>query len=146
VKDIIVCAEKTMEGYQNEFEHVVLNLISNARYAILEKRRLENGEITEKGLLSFDFYNKDGRIVIEVSDNGIGIPPGVIDRIFEPYFTTKDETKSMGIGLYMSKVIIEQHLHGALTAKSNAAGGATIVIVLPQHRKEGSHHEHGTMV
>jgi signal transduction histidine kinase len=81
-----------------------------------------------------------------VSDNGIGIPPGVIDRIFEPYFTTKDETKSMGIGLYMSKVIIEEHLHGTLTAKSNEAGGATFVMVLPQYREDASYHAHGTMV
>jgi signal transduction histidine kinase len=138
-KDIIECAEKTIEGYQNEFEHVVLNLINNARDAILANRRSGNREKSEKGLLSFDFYNMNGKIIIEVSDNGGGIPPGVIDRIFEPYFTTKDTAKGTGMGLYMSKVIVEEHLNGMLTAKNNEEG-ATFTIALPQqHGGEANH-------
>jgi len=130
-KDIVECAEKTIEGYQNEFEHVVFNIINNAREAILEKRRSERGERSVPGVLSFDFYNKNGRAIIEISDNGGGIPPGVIDRIFEPYFSTKETAKGTGIGLYMSKVIVEEHLNGILTAKNNK-DGATFTISLPQ--------------
>ena len=141
-KDIIGCAEKTIEGYQNEFEHVVLNLINNARDAILANRRFGNGEKSEKGLLSFDFYNTNGRVIIEVTDNGGGIPLGVIDRIFEPYFTTKDTAKGTGMGLYMSKVIVEEHLNGMLTAKNNE-GGATFTIALPQHQGGEAYHERG---
>lgn len=144
-KDIIECSEKTIEGYQNEFEHVVLNLINNARDAILAYRRFGNGEKSEQGLLSFDFYHTNGSVIIEVTDNGGGIPPGVIDRIFEPYFTTKDATKGTGMGLYMSKVIVEKHLNGMLTAKNNA-GGATFTIALLQQQGGKAYHEGGKTV
>ncbi len=140
--DIITCAEKTMMGYQNEFEHVVLNLINNARDAIMAKRRSGNGEKPEQGLLSFDFYNTNGKIVIEVSDNGGGISPEVIDRIFEPYFTTKDASKGTGMGLYMSKVIVEEHLNGTLTAK-NSERGATFTMTLPLHQGGEEYYERG---
>ena len=136
-KDISECAEKAVEGYQNEFEHVVFNLINNACDAILEKRRSENGDKSEPGLLSFDFYNRDGRVIVEISDNGSGIPAAVMDRIFEPYFSTKDTAKGTGIGLYMSKVIVEDHLNGTLTAKKHE-GGAMFTISLPQAWTKGS--------
>jgi signal transduction histidine kinase len=126
-----VCAENTAEGYKNEFEHVILNLISNSRDAIIEKRQRKEMKRTEKGSIFIDFLNADGKVNIEVSDNGGGIRTEDIDRIFEPYFTTKEPTKGTGLGLYMSKVIVEEHMNGLLTVK-NCDGGAIFSIVLPQ--------------
>ena len=89
-------------GYKNELKQVILNVINNAKDAILENK-IENGQI--------DIQIKNN--IITITDNGGGIPKEIQDRIFEPYFTTKD-TKGTGIGLYMSKTIIEDHLKGKL--------------------------------
>jgi signal transduction histidine kinase len=133
-EDAAVCPENTVEGYKNEFEHVILNLISNSRDAIIEKRKRGGIAKSEKGFISLDFFNADGKVNIEVSDNGGGIRPEDIDRIFEPYFTTKEPTKGTGLGLYISKVIVKEHMNGSLTTK-NSDGGATFCLVLPQHSR-----------
>jgi hypothetical protein len=67
---------------------------------------------------------------IDVEDNGTGIDESIMHKIYEPYFTTKEEGKGTGIGLYMSKVIIENSMHGQLTVK-NIAGGACFQVSLP---------------
>ena len=131
---IVPCPEKTVTGYRNEFEHVILNLINNAREAILEQRERSGRPV--RGLLNFDFDARDGRIIILVSDNGGGIDPKVLGRIFEPYFTTKDPAKGTGLGLYMSKVIIEEHMGGRLAASSGEEG-AVFTIELAQATAEG---------
>ncbi len=127
--DLVPCPETLAFGYRNEFEHVLLNLVNNARDAILEGRA-RSGEPTQ-GLLGFDFYNRDGSVVIEVSDNGGGLDPRISERLFEPYFTTKEQAKGTGLGLYMSKVIIEDHMDGTI-AVANGAEGAVFTIALPQ--------------
>ena len=129
VADIAACADKTARGFRNEFEHVMLNLINNARDAILEKRGA--GKAADQGSMHFDFFSGEGKIMIKASDNGGGIAPDVIGRVFEPYFTTKGPAKGTGLGLYMSKVIIEEHMGGKLFAE-NDAGGAVFTIELPQ--------------
>ncbi len=134
VGDIAACPEKTVDGYRNEFEHVILNLISNARDAIAARRESAADSSFIKGLITFDFFNRDGNVIIEVGDNGTGIPESVISRIFEPYFTMKEQSKGTGIGLYMSKIIIEDHMKGSLTAK-NGQEGAALTIVLRQAEK-----------
>jgi signal transduction histidine kinase len=136
VEDIVPCAEKTIMGFRNEFEHVIMNMINNAREAIIERR--ERGGLLpgERGLISFEFSRTEGNVQIDVSDNGGGMKESVQSRIFEPYFTTKDQSKGTGLGLYMSKVIVEEHMKGTLKAE-NRTEGALFTIVLPQEmRKE----------
>jgi len=130
VEDIIACREKTIKGFQNEFEHVIMNMINNAREAIIERR--ESGPLPGDGhgIIIFDFRNVDNRVIVEVSNNGGTIPENILSRIFEPYFTTKDLAQGTGLGLYMSKVIIEEHMHGKLTAQ-NRDQGAVFTIELP---------------
>jgi len=130
VEDIVECADKRILGYRNEFEHVIMNLINNAREAIIE-RRAGGGAGRERGMISFVFKNVEARVRIEVSDNGGGIEQKILGRIFEPYFTTKDPARGTGLGLYMSKVIIEDHMQGKLAAR-NSGQGAVITIELPQ--------------
>lgn len=68
-------------------------------------------------------------------DNGPGIDEAIVEKLFEPYFTTKREQSGTGLGLYMSKMIIEEHLYGAIEV-SNTDKGACFKVELPKHRKE----------
>ncbi|MBF0565990.1 MAG: HAMP domain-containing protein [Nitrospirae bacterium] len=126
LSEVLCCDEMQVTTYKNEFEQVILNIINNARDAILSNRRKRLLPAQGEGLISIDFYkeahNESTAVVIKISDNGGGIPPNIIDRIFEPYFTTKELAKGTGIGLYMSKTIIENNMGGSLTAKNVEAG------------------------
>jgi len=110
-----------VEGYPSEFKQVLMNLIQNAKDVLVEKQsnRLLEVRVTA---------GKD-TVTVDVLDNGEGIPEDVMPNIFDPYFTTKDEGKGTGIGLYMSKLIIEDHMKGHLTA-SNIDQGAVFTVKL----------------
>jgi signal transduction histidine kinase len=110
-------------GYKNELEQVFMNLLSNAKDALLEKNKKD-------GFIEIKTTTKDDKVEITFEDSAGGIKEEVIGRIFEPYFTTKEQGKGTGIGLYMSKEIIERHLHGKLSV-SNGEYGAKLTIELP---------------
>lgn len=110
-------------GYPREFARVVLSLLSNAKEACLEQQ-------VANPVVSVDASQLDGRAIITVSDNGGGVPGEIIDRIFDPYFTTKDKSQGTGLGLYVAKMVIEKNMNGRLSV-SNAAGGAVFRIELP---------------
>ncbi|WP_241654081.1 PAS domain S-box protein [Geovibrio thiophilus] len=110
-------SRKTLvRGYEGEFKQVMLNIIHNARDAIIERRQSEAEGF--QGFIEFDLDACGDNIVLSIKDNGGGIPENVIQKVFDPYFTTKEEGKGTGIGLYMSKNIVEQHMKGYLTAES----------------------------
>jgi signal transduction histidine kinase len=92
-------------GYQNEFSHVLFNILNNARDAILESN-------VEQKLIQIQGWLSDGHILLEITNRGTPIPEETFGKLFEPYFTTKNEKDGTGIGLYMSKIIIEQRMHG----------------------------------
>ena len=98
-------------------EQVLINLIKNAIHALEER---ENPLIRVKA-----YYNKRGRVTIQVSDNGQGILPDVLDKIFIPFFTTKP--KGSGIGLSLSKQIMRLH-GGSITATSEIDKGTTFTL------------------
>jgi PAS domain S-box-containing protein len=127
--EIIPCGETTIHGHQNELKQVFLNLINNAKDAIIEKREKGLGDPEEKGTIAFDFEKSGEKVIIRILDNAGGIPEDIMDRVFEPYFTTKEQGKGTGIGLYMSKVIIENNMSGKLTVR-NINGGAEFKIEL----------------
>ncbi|MDD5759109.1 MAG: sensor histidine kinase [Desulfobulbaceae bacterium] len=130
IEDIVACSAKITLGYKNEFEHVILNLINNARDAIVERRERGLLPASEQGRISFDFRRTEREVEIRITDNGGGVPEQIVERIFEPYFTTKDPDKGTGIGLYLAKVIIEDHLQGKISVH-NVEQGASFVLVLP---------------
>ncbi len=114
---------KPIKTYPNELMQVVINILKNAQDACVDKT-VETPRITIRGSETSD------RQSLSIMDNAGGIPDTVIGRIFDPYFTTKGEEKGTGLGLYMSKTIIETHCHGELNV-SNLNGGACFNIVLP---------------
>ncbi len=112
-----------MYGYRNEFTQVLFNLLKNALDAFEEMPRRKDGWIEIVAEM------REGEIEIRVSDNAGGIAEAIREKIFDPYFTTKEEGKGTGIGLYMSRMIVET-MEGSLRAEPNAAG-STFVITLP---------------
>ena len=103
------------EGYPNEFAQALLNLLNNARDVLVE-RKVRSPKVTIR------LVRHNGRAVVTISDNGGGIPSNDLEHLFEAFFTTKGEGKGTGIGLYMSKNIIEKNMSGRLTARNTADG------------------------
>lgn len=106
-------------GYKNEFKQSLLNLVSNALDAVIEKR---SGGSGEAGKVTVSLAAANDKVVVEVLDDGCGIPPQHADKIFDPYFTTKAGEKGTGIGLYMTRLIIEESMAGALSFTSGEHG------------------------
>jgi signal transduction histidine kinase len=103
-------------GYKREFAQVLLNLMSNAK-DILIQREIKNPRID----LVVDYI--DGYSIVTVKDNALGVEEEYLDLIFEPYFTTKSGSQGTGLGLYMSKMIIEKNMGGELSVE-NVKDGA----------------------
>jgi two-component system NtrC family sensor kinase len=108
-------------GDANQMRQVLLNLFVNAMHA-MEGRPGSKLRVAARA--------ENGRVVVEVADNGPGMPAEVQDRVFEPFFTTKGENKGTGLGLYVSAGILERH-GGALTFESKPDRGTTFRLTLP---------------
>ncbi|MBF0338709.1 MAG: HAMP domain-containing histidine kinase [Nitrospirae bacterium] len=116
-------------GYPNEFKQVILNLISNSKDAILTRRSKDTKTYLEGTIRISVQKDKNNGVSIIITDNGGGIPEDIKDRIFEAYFTTKPSDVGTGIGLYMSKTIIENNMCGRLTVR-NITEGAEFKITM----------------
>ena len=111
-----------LELFPNEIQQALINLLKNAEEA------LEESEIEGKRLV-LRTYAQEDKQVLEVQDNAGGVPEEVVDQIFFPYFSTKNKLNGTGSGLYMSRMIIEDHLGGKLTVV-NKDGGACFRVEL----------------
>ena len=120
--DLYIDGDTSIEGYVNEYNHVLINIINNARDIFIE-RAIESPRLLIR-------VNEDnGHSIVTISDNAGGIPSDVLDKIFNPYFTTKDEKHGTGIGLYMCKQIIENNMHGQITARNNDDGAVFTITI-----------------
>ncbi|XOB62368.1 ABC transporter substrate binding protein [Campylobacterota bacterium DY0563] len=119
-------SELLIYGYENEFKQVLLNLINNAKNKIIEK----NSE--SKYNLIINISSCENFTTIEIMDDGGNIDEKIVDKIFEPYFTTKSD--GTGFGLYMAKVIIEDKMGGLITAQNR---GKYVVFTLKLHHNKG---------
>ncbi len=134
--DLICCPEDvclSTSGYPNEFKQVLLNLLSNARDSILEHRTM-NGAPAEGRIVVDMRANPEEVLTVDISDNGGGVPESVTGQIFDPYFTTKEQSGGTGIGLYMSRMIMEENMRGSLILV-HSTEGATFRIKLPLKEK-----------
>jgi signal transduction histidine kinase len=112
--------DNIINGYSSEFSHAILNIISNAK-DVLVSRKIKDPKIKISIKVGRKFT------VIKISDNAGGIKLEDIDIIFEPYFTTKHAKQGTGIGLYMTKMIIENNMQGFVNVK-NIENGALFTI------------------
>jgi len=112
----------TIMLYKNEIMQVILNILKNAEDNFAEKK-IENAKIEIKTLKENDQH------IILIADNGGGISNSILPKIFDPYFSTKGEKNGTGLGLYMSKTMIEEHHNGELSV-TNSKDGAVFKIVL----------------
>jgi PAS domain S-box-containing protein len=112
-------------GFPNEYSQVLLNLLSNAKEAILSRNKTHQ---ISSGRVDIVLTEQDGQGCVTVRDSGGGVPPEILNRIFDPYFSTKES--GTGIGLYMSKMIIERNMKGGITAR-NIEGGAEFIVASP---------------
>ena len=126
---------------KNEMVQIFMNLIKNARDAITEKR-------PNSGQIDIYISQSDTHIRIAVEDNAGGIPEVIMEHIFEPYFTTKQPNRGTGLGLYMSRSIVEESMNGTLEAE-NGDAGARFIVTIPKEdavrepetiQNEGSDH------
>lgn len=113
-----------MEVDADQLGQVFMNLMVNAQQALKPQRK--RGELMIRTYLDVE----GSRVVVEVSDNGPGIPPEAMGRIFEPFFTTKEVGMGTGIGLAFADRIVSSH-GGQLTVASSPEGGATFRVKLP---------------
>ena len=115
--DISVRGEECIyNGFQSEYQQVVLNIVNNAKDAFIENK-------TQNPTIAITIEDKK----VSIQDNAGGIPKDVIDRVFEPYFTTKEQGKGTGMGLYMSKMIVEDNMGGKLSVE-NIDGGTCFIL------------------
>ncbi len=109
-------------GYANEYSQVLLNILNNTKDMVKERE-------PDDPRISIRIFREAGSSVVTLRDNCGGIEVSALPRIFDPYFTTRKKSPGTGIGLYMSKTIIEQNMGGSLTA-CNVNGGAEFQIKL----------------
>jgi C4-dicarboxylate-specific signal transduction histidine kinase len=113
---VVSACDPVVNGYPNELSQVLLNILVNARDAFAIKQ-------VASPIITIKVFTEGGRCVVTITDNAGGIPEDIIDKIFDPYFTTKGPDKGSGVGLYMAKIIIEKNMNGTLSAR-NVVDGA----------------------
>lgn len=124
--------EVHIRSLENELLQVLINIIKNA------KEELVKLDVNSRRLLFIESYSQDDNLIIKIKDNANGIPEEIIHKIFDSYFTTKKSEGGSGIGLYMSKQIIEENMYGSIKAlnesyiyEEKSYKGAVFIIIIP---------------
>jgi histidine kinase len=115
-------------AYDNRLLQVFLNIVTNARDAILEKNKLEGH--SNGGLITIRTSQSGGWVAAEIEDSGVGIPEAFRERIFQPFFSTKEAGKGMGLGLAISYGIVKD-FSGDIQIQSREGEGTTFKVILP---------------
>ncbi|MCG8479272.1 MAG: HAMP domain-containing histidine kinase, partial [Spirochaetales bacterium] len=102
-------------GFENELLQVLVNVLNNAKDAIVHNHVVE-------GRVEVALGSSDGDVLITICDNGGGVPDDVLDKIYEPYFTTKFQSEGTGLGLYMSKMLMERSMRGNIRIRNRGDG------------------------
>ncbi len=126
---IYLDCENEFYSFENELKQVILNLIKNAEDALLENKIINPNIKISSYVVERD---ENIKFVLEVVDNAGGIPKEIMNNIFDPYFSTKMKKDGLGLGLYMSKIIVQDHCGGKLEV-SNDKDGAIFKIILGEN-------------
>ncbi len=119
-----------IKGYMSEFSQVLINMINNSKDAFIQQKT--DNRVINLEIRKFD----DNYAIISFRDNAGGIDKDIIDKIFEPYFTTKHASIGTGLGLYMSRMIIQNSMHGTITVENVDSGVCFLIKVLICKEKE----------
>ncbi|AXX96227.1 sensor histidine kinase [Arcobacter ellisii] len=121
-----------INSFENELIQVLINILNNARDELIKKDK------DYEKLIFIDVLKKQKNLLIQIKDNAGGISKNIITRIFEPYFTTKNQSQGTGIGLYMSREIINKSMNGEINTKNvtfeyegKSYEGALFEIIIP---------------
>ena len=106
--------EIELKGFENAFSQVIINILNNARDALIENKS------NSRRLIFITVKEQNRFITIAIKDNAGGVNEEIIERIFEPYFTTKHQSNGTGIGLYMTQEILHKHMNGEVSVKNLA--------------------------
>lgn len=120
--DISYDENVSLNIYTRELQQVILNILKNSEDVLIDNT-------IEKPKIWIRTSQKEGRSCLEIEDNGGGIPTEIISKVFDPYFSTKGDKDGTGIGLYLSKIIVEQHCKGMLNVH-NTNNGACFQITI----------------
>ena len=123
--------ELTVYSYENELLQVIMNILNNAKDELI---KIEN---KENRFIFIDVYKNHNFLIIKIKDSAGGIKKEIMDRIFEPYFTTKPTAHGSGLGLFMIKNIIEKNMGGEVEA-CNTDIGLSIKITIPTCSSENT--------
>lgn len=121
-----------INSFENELIQVLINILNNARDELIKKDK------DYEKLIFIDVLKNQKNLLVQIKDNAGGIPTDIITRIFEPYFTTKNQSQGTGIGLYMSREIISKSMNGEINTKNvtfeyegKSYEGALFEIIIP---------------
>lgn len=117
-------SDSTIYTHKQELMQVLLNLINNSKDAFISNEK-------EKRVIIISTKNENETIIIDLCDNAGGIDSNIINEIFNPYFTTKNDLNGTGLGLYMCKIVIEKYMNGKLSVE-NMKDGVCFTIVIPK--------------
>ncbi len=126
IENRLAAQTPTINADSQQIEQVFINLFTNAADAISSD---------QKGILTIEASHSDKEISIAIKDTGPGIPEDALDRIWNPFFTTKDPGKGTGLGLSIARKIIEDH-DGTITARNSESKGAEFIVTLPINRTD----------
>ena len=126
IKTTVKKVDAKITNYENEFEQVIVNILNNA----VDAAKVKNKNESFSPVINIDITKDEKNVQIKIFNNCGNIPKDIIDRVFEPYFTTKFQDQGTGIGLYMSKIIIENNMNGLIEVK-NIDDGVEFIIKLP---------------
>ena len=120
----------TLNVVPQDIGRVILNLITNAFYAVNERLRQAQPDSHYEPMVSVSTKKVDNKILVSVKDNGNGVPQKVLDKIFQPFFTTKPTGQGTGLGLSLSYDIVKAH-QGEIKVKTKENEGTEFNIILP---------------
>ena len=121
----------TLNSYKNELMQVLLNILNNSKDAFIDKN-INNPTVF------ISTKENEHKVMINIEDNAGGVDETILNKIYDPYFTTKFKSHGTGIGLYMSKMIIEESMEGSILSKNKNKGLLT-TIILKKETKDWSY-------